>query len=347
MNKKKITILTVIVLVVIISTIVIGFTLYNKSVRHEEVKQYYDNMPCDAFLSEEFLSADFDRNAEFEYLYEQKLKDCLEMQNESMNIETVYVKILKGAVIEGHQMLDPELITVQIGVNNTITWINEDDVPHGISSDNKEHQWGSAGVIKPGESFTHTFEDDGVFPYHGEPHPWMTGFVIVLDSDPPQKHELFDITDVFFGSESYKDYGINTNFPFEKLGDGVPEQLERVLQSCEYARNARANNYTSPDGTPYSIAGIGYQWNNSTHHIDNGTCQFMTLEEYYSEIFIGTILEYCNSSSKAGWDNPYNLWFANQTHYLDSDICLWQNLGDGITLVLPTDWENIYIENHE
>ncbi len=74
MNKKrKITILTIIVLVVIISTIVIGFTLYKKSVRHEEAKQGYDNMPCD-----EFLSVDFDRNSEFNYLYEQKLKDCLE-----------------------------------------------------------------------------------------------------------------------------------------------------------------------------------------------------------------------------------------------------------------------------
>ncbi len=227
MNKKRKSILTVIVIVVIISTIVIGFTLYKKSVRHEEVKQAYDDIPCD-----EFRSRNSDRNAEFNYLYEQKLQDC-------------------------------------------------------------------------------------------------------------------GIADVDLELESYRDYGIDTNFPFENLETGTPEQLERVLQSCESSRIAEANNYTTPDGTPYYIAGVGYHWNNSTHQIDNGTCQFMTLEEYYSEIFIGTILEYCNSSHKAGWDNPYNYWFANQTHYLDSDICLWQNLDDGITLVLPTDWESVYIENHE
>ena len=35
-------------------------------------------MPCG-----EFLSVDFDRNSEFNYLYEQKLKDCLEEQTKS------------------------------------------------------------------------------------------------------------------------------------------------------------------------------------------------------------------------------------------------------------------------
>jgi len=190
MNKKrKIIILTVIV--VMISTIIIGSTLYDKSVRHEDVKQWIDNIPCD-----EFLSVDYDRNSEFNYLYEQKLKDCLEIQHVSMNIETVYVKILKGAVIDDNQMLEPEMITVQIGVNNTVTWINEDDTAHGITSNGgPDNAWGTLGVLHPGETYSHTFNESGIFPYHGEPNPWMTGFVIVLDSNPPQKHEEIGITD--------------------------------------------------------------------------------------------------------------------------------------------------------
>ncbi len=184
MNKKRKAILTAIVIVIIISTIVIGFTLYKKSLQHAEVKRDFDKWSCD-----DFLLATIDIDAEFAYLLDQKSKDCLEMQNGAMDIETVYVKILKGAVIEGHQMLDPKVITVQIGVNNTITWINEDDTPHSITRNNIGVEvWGSPGVLKSGESYTHTFENVGIFPYHGEPHPWMAGLVIVLDSDPPQKN---------------------------------------------------------------------------------------------------------------------------------------------------------------
>ena len=67
--------------------------------------------------------------------------------------------------------------------NNTVTWINEDDVGHGITSDKGgDGAWGSPGILKPGESFSHTFNESGIFEYHGQPHPWMTGTVIVLEN---------------------------------------------------------------------------------------------------------------------------------------------------------------------
>jgi len=98
-------------------------------------------------------------------------------------IPSVFVIIPKGAVVEGNISLIPEEITVVMGINNTITWINEDDTPHGITSDyGGEDGWASPGVLKPGESFSVTFSKSGIFPYHMEPHPWVTGTVIVLDS---------------------------------------------------------------------------------------------------------------------------------------------------------------------
>ena len=106
-------------------------------------------------------------------------KGCPQFCPKEKSISTVIIP--KGAVIEGHEMLIPEIITIQIGVNNTVTWINEDDVVHAISSDYKEYQWGTAGALKPGETYTHTFDNAGVFPYHGEPYPWMTGTIIVLE----------------------------------------------------------------------------------------------------------------------------------------------------------------------
>lgn len=92
------------------------------------------------------------------------------------------VRIPLGAVIDGHEMLIPKVITVVLGKNNTVTWINEDDTVHGITSDKGgQDAWGIPGILKPGESYSITFDKSGIFPYHGEPHPWMTGTVIVLE----------------------------------------------------------------------------------------------------------------------------------------------------------------------
>ena len=97
----------------------------------------------------------------------------LEQQTQSIVI------IPKGAVIEGNENLIPKEITVVLGKNNTITWINQDDTAHGISSD--DASWGSRGIIHPGDSFSVTFNSTGIYDYHGQPHPWETGTVIVLE----------------------------------------------------------------------------------------------------------------------------------------------------------------------
>nr|MCH9657624.1 plastocyanin [archaeon] len=65
--------------------------------------------------------------------------------------------------------------------NSTVTWINQDDTAHGIASDKGGHgSWGSPGILRPGDSFSVTFNNTGTYDYHGAPHPWQTGKVIVL-----------------------------------------------------------------------------------------------------------------------------------------------------------------------
>ena len=91
------------------------------------------------------------------------------------------VVIPLGAVIEGHEFLIPQEITVVLGKNNTVTWINEDDTSHGITSTDRTCSWGSHGVLKPGESFSVMFNNTGTYDYHGVPGPWITGKVIVLE----------------------------------------------------------------------------------------------------------------------------------------------------------------------
>ena len=94
------------------------------------------------------------------------------------------VKILQGAVMEGNESLDPEVVIVVLGKNNTVTWINNDDTGHGLVSNLRGMDfWRTSGILKPGESFSNTFNKSGIFPYHGQPHPWISGAVIVVPAN--------------------------------------------------------------------------------------------------------------------------------------------------------------------
>ncbi len=71
----------------------------------------------------------------------------------------------------------PSTITVVIGVNNTVTWTNEDTVNHAPTAN--DGSWGGTTGAEGG-TYTHTFTVAGTFPYHCAIHPTMTGTVIVL-----------------------------------------------------------------------------------------------------------------------------------------------------------------------
>ena len=88
----------------------------------------------------------------------------------------VVVIIPKGASLNLHLGFEPPMITILIGVNNTVIWKNEDSDWHTAHSNIPEF---NSGLIEPGGNFTHTFLRAGTYPYHCDPHPWMTGIVIV------------------------------------------------------------------------------------------------------------------------------------------------------------------------
>jgi len=70
----------------------------------------------------------------------------------------------------------PSSITVVIGVNNTVTWTNQDSVTHTVTADNGSF----GGSVPAGTTFTHTFTTAGVFAYHCSIHTYMKGTVKVL-----------------------------------------------------------------------------------------------------------------------------------------------------------------------
>jgi len=91
-------------------------------------------------------------------------------------IAIVVVIIPLRASVDPRVGFEPAMINVVIGVNNTVTWKNEDTTWHTAHSNVPEFY---SNLIAPGGNYTHTFQSPGIFPYHCDPHPWMTGRIIV------------------------------------------------------------------------------------------------------------------------------------------------------------------------
>jgi plastocyanin len=71
----------------------------------------------------------------------------------------------------------PVNVTVVVGENNTVTWVNEDTMPHTVTAFDGSFD---SGNLDQGQSFTYMFEKPGTYPYTCVYHHWMHGQVIVL-----------------------------------------------------------------------------------------------------------------------------------------------------------------------
>jgi|SRR5918999_158620 amicyanin len=70
---------------------------------------------------------------------------------------------------------EPAEVTVAVG--DTVTWTNNDSVPHDVTADSFSS--GEAGGMAGGDTFEHTFEEAGSFDYVCTVHPGMDGTVVV------------------------------------------------------------------------------------------------------------------------------------------------------------------------
>jgi plastocyanin len=68
----------------------------------------------------------------------------------------------------------PEALTVSVGT--TVTWINQDDIPHTVVANDKTFK---SKVLDSDERFSFTFTRPGEYGYFCSLHPHMTGKVIV------------------------------------------------------------------------------------------------------------------------------------------------------------------------
>jgi plastocyanin len=68
----------------------------------------------------------------------------------------------------------PGRLTVKAGT--TVTWVNQDDIPHTVTSDTKAFK---SNALDTDDKFTFTFATPGIHEYFCSLHPHMTGTVVV------------------------------------------------------------------------------------------------------------------------------------------------------------------------
>jgi plastocyanin len=69
----------------------------------------------------------------------------------------------------------PQSLTVKAGT--TVTWVNEDDIPHGIVTSNTKTF--RSKVMDTDEKYAFTFTTPGTYEYFCYLHPHMTGTIVV------------------------------------------------------------------------------------------------------------------------------------------------------------------------
>jgi plastocyanin len=68
----------------------------------------------------------------------------------------------------------PQRVTVKAG--STVTWTNEDDIPHTVTSSTKAFR---SKALDTDDKFSFTFTTAGVYEYFCSLHPHMTGTIVV------------------------------------------------------------------------------------------------------------------------------------------------------------------------
>jgi plastocyanin len=72
---------------------------------------------------------------------------------------------------------EPASVSVRAG--GTVTWVNCDEPGQPAHTSTADAGAWSSPTLAPGQAFSRTFDQAGNFLYHCEPHPFMTGTVVV------------------------------------------------------------------------------------------------------------------------------------------------------------------------
>ena len=79
-----------------------------------------------------------------------------------------------GAVAIDNFTFSPQRLTIKAGT--TVTWTNNDDIPHAIAATNRLFK---SKALDTGDTYAFTFTTRGTYGYFCSLHPHMTGTIMV------------------------------------------------------------------------------------------------------------------------------------------------------------------------
>ena len=118
-------------------------------------------------------------------------------------------------------------------------------------------------------------------------------------------------------------YLIDEEIKSQKFRD---EQIDIIFKRCDYQKMMDDRNWIDSDGNKGLDHQPLYVWRNSTHHLDNNSCKWQTVEKYESDAKLRGALDRCWIGNSEFLDDDFVLW-KNETHYIDTDTCLISEVG--------------------
>jgi LPXTG-motif cell wall-anchored protein len=79
-----------------------------------------------------------------------------------------------GSVTIADFSFSPGSLTIKQG--DTVTWVNNGPTAHSATANNGSF---NTGILKAGQSASHTFDQAGTFSYYCQPHPFMKATIVV------------------------------------------------------------------------------------------------------------------------------------------------------------------------
>ena len=67
-------------------------------------------------------------------------------------------------------------MAIFVGQGETVKWTNTGNAQHTVDSDTEIFE---SEIIDPGGTYSNTFDEPGIFPYHCDFHPHMRGMLVV------------------------------------------------------------------------------------------------------------------------------------------------------------------------
>ena len=119
-----------------------------------------------------------------------------------------------------------------IRVGEKVIWTNDDIVAHMIASEpygDIPNDVFYSGLFLPGTTFTHTYEEAGVFPYFCTVHPWMKGTIVV--EKPIDKDEQIQILTIEVENLRMENYQLKLEV--KKLENELDYVEDYVLEVIE------------------------------------------------------------------------------------------------------------------